>query len=425
MTGWWQWGGRGGRGGRPRVARCLAAALLVLTASGGCGVDGAPGARPGDGTVQRLLDRWAAAVRDHDEAAFLAAVDPGSPAYRQRQRQVFESLAAVPLASWEYRLVRTGGFAPEPGDGRRVAAQAELRYRLDGYDTAPVTTGVRLTLVERDGRWYVAAEDPHQAGRQLWQQGRVTAVRGRHSLVLGVGQDEDRLKAVADLADAAVPAVTDAWRGGQEWPGRVVVEMPESLERMAALLDAPAANYRGIAAVTTGEVGGSGKAPADRIVVNPEAYGVLGDLGRRVVLTHETTHVATRALTSRATPLWLSEGFADWAAYRGSGRTARQAAPELARAVASGYLPKNLPADADFGFTGEAGRLAGAYEEGWLACRMIAEQWGEAKLVAFYRAVGGHSRRSGAVESALRAELGVSKAEFTDRWRAYVKREFR
>ncbi|MFI1796009.1 hypothetical protein ACH427_01430 [Streptomyces sp. NPDC020379] len=460
MTG--RWRGSGVLGGRVRglpsgravaraprgaLVRSLVAGLLALQALCGCGSVGLTGGQDDERkAVSALLDRWAKALRDRDERAFLAALDPDATGFRTEQRAQFANLAAVPLASWDHHLVRTGGFAPSGGDGHRVAAEAELRYRLAGYDTVPVATTERFTVVRKDDdRWYVTAEDTRHGPRQLWQQGPVTAVRGAHSLVLGVGQDQGRLKALADLADAAVPAVSSAWRGGTgapgtappklegttatparhkgDWPGRVVVEMPASVDRMAELLDSPAANYRGIAAVTTGEVGGSGNAPADRIIVNPEAYGTLGDFGRRVVLTHETAHVATRSLTSAATPLWLSEGFADWTAYRGTGRTARQAAPELARAVGEGRPPEALPTDTDFGFAGEQGRLARAYEEGWLACRMIAEHWGEEKLVAFYRAVGGHQRRAGALPAALHQVLGVSEADFTRRWRAYVTQQ--
>ncbi len=238
---------------------------------------------------------------------------------------------------------------------------------------------------------------------------------------MGVGQDRAKLRALADDADRAVPAVDAAWRGA--WAHRVVVELPASLERMAGLLSASPASYSGIAAVTTGEVGGAGAAPADRVIVNPEAYGTLGALGRQVVLTHETTHVATRPYTSSATPLWLSEGFADWAGYRGTGRTARAVAPELARAVSHGAPPKRLPADADFGFASEAQGLARAYEEGWLACRMIADKWGEAKLVELYRRVGAARERDGALETALHDVLGLDAKQFTARWRTYVKAE--
>ncbi|MFF4155601.1 hypothetical protein [Streptomyces sp. NPDC001678] len=384
-----------GDGGRPvgRRAVCGLGLGLAAAALTGCG-PGAPAAppEPDAASVRRLLDHWAAAVRRRDENAYLAVVDPAADGYRAERRLVFANLAAVPLASWEYRLVRLAG----------TVAEAELRYRLAGYDTAPVTAPLRLTLTRRDGRWYVAGQETGHPAGQLWEQGRVAAVRGGRSLVLGVGQDERLLSAVAGLADAAVPAVDAAWGG--RWAKRVVVEVPASLERMGALLQTPAANYRGIAAVATG----------DRIVVNPEAYGELGDFGRRIVLTHETTHVATRAVTTAATPKWLSEGFADWAAYRGTDRTARQAAPELAASVDAGDLPSGLPANGDFAFTGEAGRLARAYEGGWLACRMIAEGWGEGALVAFYRAG----------KDGFREVLGMSEGDFTAKWRSYVAGAF-
>lgn len=253
----------------------------------------------------------------------------------------------------------------------------------------------------------------------MWDQGAVTAVRGEHSLVLGVGQPGARLRSFADLADRAVPAVSEAW--GTDWARHVVVLVPKSLEGMAGLLGAPVSGYRGIAAVTTGEAGGSAKAPADRIIVNPDAYGVLGDLGKQVVLTHETTHVATRAHTTAATPLWLSEGYADWAGYRGSGRAPGQVAPELERAVVEGQVPAALPEDGDFGFTSDAGRLARAYEGGWMACRLIADHWGEVRLNDFYRAVGDHPGRAGAVEDALRDVLHTTPERFTQLWRQYLR----
>jgi hypothetical protein len=265
----------------------------------------------------------------------------------------------------------------------------------------------------------VDAELPaKKSAQQLWVQGEVIVVRGEHTLVLGVGQSGEKLHSFADLADRAVPAVSDAW--GTDWPRRVVVLVPRSLAGMAGLLASPASSYRGIAAVTTGETGAA-LAPADRIIVNPDAYGVLGTLGRQVVLTHETTHVATRAATTPATPLWLSEGYADWVGYRGTGRTAAEAAPELAEAVTEGKVPTALPSDRDFGFSGDANELARAYEGGWMACRMIADRWGEVRLGEFYRAVGVHDEREGAVEEAMEKVLGTTPADFTAQWRDYLR----
>lgn len=393
--------------GRARgAAGCLAAALLVLT---GCTAP-AP-ADPAPGQIQSLLDRHARALLDRDEAGYLAGLDPAlAPAARTE----FERLATIPLGGWQYRVTDVDRTAQG-----RATAKAELGYRIKGYDSGPATTERVLELAERDGRWYVTGDRPADgAPQQLWQQGEVRTVTGRRSLVLGVGQSPERLREIAAAADRAVPAVGDAWHG--RWAGRIVVLVPASVEAMGGLLGAPAASYRGIAAVTTGEIGGGPKAPADRVIVNPDAYAVLGAFGRQLVLTHETTHVATRAETTESTPVWLSEGFADWVGYRGTGRTPAQAAPELRRAVLAGRAPAALPADEDFTFGGDAEAMARAYEGGWLACAMVADRWGEARVAEFYRAVGAHPQREGALEKALKDVLGTTPEEFTANWRTYV-----
>ncbi|MBB6079884.1 hypothetical protein [Streptomyces paradoxus] len=388
-----------------RSGSVLVALVVLLVALTGCG--GRPAADRATVDVQRLLDRRAAAVLDRDERAY----------ERTGTGTDFARLRAVPVAAWSYRVTglrRTGDTA---------TADAELRYRVAGYDRAPVTALRTLRLSRgADGTWSVDTDRPaKKSAQQLWDQGAVHLVRGRYSLVLGVGQSGRALREFADLADRAVPAVSDAW--GTRWSRRVVVLVPRSLEGMAGLLGSPASSYRGIAAVTTGETGARDRAPADRIIVNPDAFALLGGLGEQVVVTHETTHVATRARTTAATPLWLSEGYADWVGYRATGRTPAEAAPELSRAVAAGRVPTTLPDDEDFGFTGDASRLARSYESGWTACRLIAERWGESRLGDFYRAVGEHRERSGAVEDAMRKVLGTTPEAFTEQWREYLREQ--
>ncbi|MEV6513565.1 hypothetical protein AB0M61_46625 [Streptomyces sp. NPDC051642] len=380
------------------LALCLLLGSLV-----GCG--GQPAANSAKAEVQSLLDRRSTAVLHHDETAYT----------RTGARTAYENLSAVPFASWSYRLTSLHR------SGATATADAELSYKVKGYDTSPVTVGRTLGLrLTADDQWYVDSDRPAKtSGQQLWDQGKVSVVKGAHSLVMGVGQDVATLREYRSLADRAVPAVSDAW--GTDWTRHVVVLVPGSLDGMAGLLGAPAASYRGIAAVTTGEAGGSGSAPADRIIVNPDAYALLGSMGKQVVLTHETTHVATRAHTTPATPLWLSEGYADWIGYRGTGRTPTQAAPELYRAVAAGDLPTALPTDKDFGFDSDSTKLAQAYEGGWMACRMIEDRWGVDQLGKFYRAVGAHKKRAGAVEDALKSVLGVTSGDFTAEWRDYLK----
>ncbi|MDP9681319.1 hypothetical protein [Streptomyces griseoviridis] len=391
-----------GRGRDVRDSSVVVLCLLLLVALTGCGGGTDTASLRAD--VQRVLDRRAAALLGRDAAAYAAT----------GTRTGFDRVAEVPLADWTYRVTGLERI------GSTATADVDLRYRLAGYDAGALRARRTVRLARADGAWRVTADRPApKAPRQPWDQGTVQTVRGAHSLVLGVGRADAALRAYAGLADRAVPAVAAAWDG--DWPRRVVVIVPRSLAAMAELLGSPASSYQGIAAVTTGETGAV--APADRIVVNPEAYGLLGTVGKQVVLTHETTHVATRAHTGAATPLWLSEGYADWVGYRGTGRAPARIAPELARAVAEGRVPDALPADDDFGFTGDATELARAYEGGWAACRLIAEEWGEDRLDAFYRAVGAHGRRDGAVADAMRRVLGTTPEDFTLRWQARLRTE--
>ncbi|MEU3177662.1 hypothetical protein [Streptomyces albidoflavus] len=382
--------------GRRRAARLGLAALLAA----GC----APTSGPAPLDRERataLLDRRATALRERDPAAWSA-----TSATSTGQDGLWARLAEVPLAGWAYRV--TGVRA----DSATATVEATLRYRLRGEDPAPATARRLLGLVRHEGRWRVRSEEAAPGAAQLlWDQGRVRARRGSWGLVLGTGS-AGQVREFARLAERAVPVADDAWGG--DWPRRVVVLVPGSLAGTAALLGGEPDAYRGVAAVTTGtpEPG----TPADRIVVNPDAYRELDSRGKQFVLTHETVHVATRSVTGPATPLWLSEGFADRAAHRAAPRPLPVAAPALAAAVARGEVPRALPDDAAFAFDGDSGALDRAYEGGWLACRLLADRWGEERLRAFYRAAG---TRAG--EAAFREVLGTTRAQFTAAWRAYLR----
>ncbi|WP_344749472.1 hypothetical protein [Streptosporangium vulgare] len=69
---------------------------------------------------------------------------------------------------------------------------------------------------------------------------------------------------------------------------------------------AGAGSTRGLAAMAT----------RDRVIVLPSGYARLTETGRDVVITHELAHVATGATRGGRVPMWLSEGFADYAGYR-------------------------------------------------------------------------------------------------------------
>ncbi|MFI1381259.1 hypothetical protein [Embleya sp. NPDC020886] len=384
--------------------------------------------------VGALLDRRAAAFLSRDREAFTAGLDPQDAAFRQTQIGVFDNIAEVPFAGWEYEIVTPDVF--ELSAARKSAlgapaftAQVDLLYRITGHDVTPVRVPQYLTFVLRAGTWYLAADtDGTAAGMrtptQVWDLGPVTVVQGTHSTVLGIGT-RDELRAYADTADKAVPQVSAVW--GESWPGRTVVVVPGTQAQMARLLGAEPSKYLKIAAVTTGERGAAADAAAaDRVIVNPDAFRELGDLERRVVMAHEITHVASRAFTRAWTPTWLSEGFADYVGYLESAQTMRTAAPELRRDVKAGKVPTQFPADPSFETTQDD--LPQAYEMGWLACKLIAERWGQVKLVELYRTVGAERPPgvnapdpASALASAMVSVLGTNPDAFTKTWLDYLR----
>src|SRR5205814_1347641 len=103
--------------------------------------------------------------------------------------------------------------------------------------------------------------------------------------------------------------------------------------------------------------------------------------GREVVLRHEMTHVATNAPATPGVPLWLEEGFAEYVGYRGSGLALDDELQELVRAERSGAAPRHLATQKTF----EGDDVDLAYEGSDLACRVVADRYGEKALVRLYR----------------------------------------
>lgn len=377
--------------------------------------------------VEALLAARESALRSGDREAFLAGVDPGSPELRRREAQAFEALRSVPLASWTYRLDPGSSSPPDDrldrryGRGTWWAPRVTLSYALDGFDERPVVLDLHLTFRSRGSGWYLAADDDfalqgRPTPRGFWDRGPVVAVRAPGVLVLGRPGAEGLLQEVAAVTAAAVPRVTAVWG---PWAERVVVLVPRDEQEMGSLLGG--ADLSRIAAVATAELRG-GKDSYDptgqRVLVNPDAFHDLGQLARRVVLTHEVTHVAARAASGPAVPGWLAEGFADHVAYSDEGLSPRTVARRLAEEVRAGRVPEALPSDREF--DGGSPRLTQAYESAWLAVRVLARQHGDEGLLRLYRSVGAAREVSAeqAVERSLQRELGTTTAQLTADWRA-------
>ena len=279
-----------------------------------------------------------------------------------------------------------------------------------GGGTARTEVAARLRAADGEVR-VLGFVDPAEGGRlPLWLSGPVRVVRsGDVRVVAGRGTDPAGYAAMATAARPQVRRVLPAWRG------ELVVEVPADEAGLAAALGVDAADYEDVAAVTATVDGRDRGAPV-HVFVNPEVFEGLGPRGAQVVMTHEATHVATRAAVDRPAsgdlPVWLLEGFADYVALLDGSVPVERAAAQVIADVRESGAPDHLPGTAEFRTTGE--HFGASYEAAWLACRVVAAAAGTDGLVQVYREVDSGDR----LDAALRRHAGFGVAGLTQRWRA-------
>lgn len=381
--------------------------------------------------VRTLLERRATALLHRDRAAFLATVDPQGGKFRSQQAALFDNLAGVPLKTWSYRLNSRAELPVDDASFARYRApvwapEVTLVYALRDVDPVPTERPQYLTFVRRGERWYLGADQDfakqdHRSWRGLWDYGRVVTHRGRYSLVLAHPGNADRMADFAETVDAAVPHVTQVW--GNRWTQRVAVLIPDDQAEMSEVIGGEFALLH-IAAVATADYTDPDRqiARGQRVIINPTNLDRLGRLARDVVLRHEITHIASRAVTRSDTPTWLMEGFADYVGYLEADVPLPVAARDLRTEVRDGRVPGEFPTNEDF--RGDSPDLPQAYEEAWMACRMIADRIGQDGLVRFYRAVAqSEGGAATAVDRAARAFLRMSSAQLVAAWKRYLVAE--
>lgn len=415
----------------PLIAMLVASAVfLSLHRSSGPIAKTSTGGSASTSEVLGVLGRHAAALTDRNSQAWSADLDQSAAAagYAGRQRQVFANLAQVPLSTWRYVLVAPvtdpNVLAPAAArlGGEVVIVHVELQYAFAGVDPAPTGKQLWITAVSRNAGWKLAGDDDAAAAggpswRGPWDFGQLLARSGKHTLVLAHPAHRADQQVYADLIDKLVPVVSSVW--GPDWNDRIAVLIPDTEPEFAAVTGDNADSHDLAAVAVADQVAADGTVLGARIVLNPANLSRLDATGRRLVIGHELTHIASRAATSDQMPTWLIEGLADYVGNLNSGLPVARTAAELAADVRAGRVPKALPTSADFG---TAGRSSQAYEQSWLACRLIAARVGPAGLVRLYKAVAAAARTDPATAAALglRQVLHTSVAAFTADWRSYL-----
>lgn len=378
------------------------------------------GAEPGAGDSTRadqadaLLDDLAEVLAQGDRGATRALAAPNAVS-RAEAATLFDNVRALRIVDLDMRYVDESDSAPSAEDLERLGPQAwvgdvEVTWRLRGFEMRPSTMEVPLTFVRTADNVRLASVDGAQdEAAPLWMLERVSVERSRRVLVFATTPADSRT--FFDLSTEAartVRQVLPRWRGG------LVVEVPASERQLDRVLGAEPGNYASIAAVTSTVDGSVDESSPAHILVNPQVFGRLGPDGSQIVMSHEATHVATDAATS-SMPLWLLEGFADYVALAHSDLPVQLTASQVLAEVRKSGPPRQLPGPDEFDPTNKL--LGSSYEAAWLACRLIADEYGETRLIDMYDAV--NDGRS--LPAAFSEELDTDVASFTRSWRGYLR----
>jgi hypothetical protein len=360
-------------------------------------------------SAQRILTELAAALtaRDGTRAAALAA-----PEGRPVVAAMVANARTLDLRDLSLRFVDDQS-ALSADDRTRYgatawAATADLSYRIGGWDAHPARLETRFVFLHSGGRDLLAGAGGGEGRTPIWLTGRVDRAEAGRALVLSRAPSPGHYLALASQALVDVAKVLPRWHG------RLVLEVPADETGLDQALGATQEQYANIAAVTTTVDGSLVPGTPVHVFLNPRVFDALGPRGAQVVLSHETTHVATDAAFADL-PAWLLEGFADYVALAHAAIPVSTAASQILARIRKDGPPDHLPTAAELDPT--ANGLGATYEEAWLATRFLAQQYGEAKLVAFYRTVGGGED----VGKAFHTILGTSESAFVTRWRADLR----
>lgn len=364
--------------------------------------------------ASRLLLDLSDALTGQSRRAAVRLAAPDEPHARRSLATIYNNVQHLGVTDLSMRFVDEEPGKLDDSERRTLGPRAwvadvALGWRIRGYDKSEANMEVSLALVDTPGgARFASAADDFGNPAPLWLLDHLAVSRSSRALVAAA--DRRQLRRYSGLANEAV---RDVRKVLPRWRGRLVVEVPASQHELDRLLDARPNAYNSIAAVTASVDGSMSPTAPVHIMVNPEVFGHLGDRGGQIVMSHEATHVAMNAATSTM-PLWLLEGFADYVALARSDLPVSVTASQILAEVRKSGPPRELPGPHEFD---PGNKLLGtSYEAAWLASRLLAETYGEQRLISFYREVDAGTP----VDKAF-AQLGTTQEEFTQQWRRYLR----
>lgn len=375
-------------------------------------------APPGnDGSDASLLesttDRLERAWRSRNRDAFVSAAGT-TPAAQSWGAQTYDSLNELGVKRIDFET-RDGDFAdmqvvPDGTSDVRVevswvpGASSGLPVRR----TEPVEVLFDVRLIEQG--LAIESTQPLSDPMPIWLEGALNVLRRDSSTIVRIngGSEEPKLE---ERLTRALAAARDVYGKPRRRP---FVVLPSDDSESADVTGMDPSRLSELAATTSSLDGSvSSKAPI-AVVLNPDVFTAMNPRAAQIVLSHETTHAITGAVTAVA-PLWVTEGYADYVAMVDDRLSPTRSASQILARVRKNGPPRSLPSDDAFSSTGA--RLGAAYEGAWMVFRMLGETYDDATISRFYsRVLNGR-----AVEVAASNVFGVGIDDITEDWRAYLR----
>ena len=392
----------------------LLAGALVTSLLAGCSGSASPGPPTPAGPeqapaptvasereVRQLLDRRERAIVGGRRTAFTDTTAPGPG--RRAQLAVFDVLDDLPVARTSY--VVSSIDRVDDTDVTRVAAL--MLVRLQGFEPQPVAATHVLDLVRRPSGWRVRRDRLAPSGliASPWELegARIRTAEGVALVLDQQSRDQgDRLVRLFQEARTTTRSYVP-----YPFPQDVLVLAPSTTRVLRDAGFQPVEIQR-TGGIVRGVEDRTGDVVAARMVLVPETLR-QDDAELRNVLRHELAHMAIGQRDSDL-PLWIVEGLAEWASWRGD--VSFRISTAAVQAAEAGAGITEMPSDIDF----RSQDSGTAYGIAWFAMRWLEQQHGAGAPYALLDRLG-RERASGEPEVSriLQREYGVTSDELAAR----------
>jgi len=290
---------------------------------------------------------------------------------------------------------------------------------IEGYDVHPALKQMYFTFVNRNASWLIAddtdLEDLGQfSDRQIWEFGEVLFKKSPHFIIFYHPDQARYAGALLAGAEEALPLVDQAYQGS--WGRQIVLEAPSDAKELSRLLQSTVDidNFVAFAFSSIDRHGPEAwELGGHRVMLNRANYLKYSADGRRRVLAHELTHVATRESTGPFVPTFVEEGLAQL--------TGLPATSLLNSRIKNHLETPRLPQDWEFAAGGSDDILT-AYQQALSAVTYMKDHFGLDKLSRFYGSLGQQRVVAGTakyhLDQSMRQVFGVSLDDFVKAWAA-------